>query len=93
MRDITPAVEICTELAKTCIEAIAVISAQLDGFRKWLNEVAAEIGKKHELETALRWASVCNRSLYNRYRHVKKARIRKKYTKKILKWYRTEAAP
>jgi len=93
MCDITQAAEIRTELAKTCIEAIAVISAQLDGFRKWLNEVAAEIDERHELKTAVRWASVCNRPLYNCYLHTKKTRIRKKYTKKILEWYRTEVAP
>lgn len=39
------------------------------------------------------WASVDNRPLYNRYRHTKKKRIRKKYAKRILEWYRTEVAP
>ena len=34
-----------------------------------------------------------NRPLYNRYRHTKKKRIRKKYAKRILEWYRTEVAP
>lgn len=46
-----------------------------------------------ELAKALRWASVGNRPLYNRYRHTKKKRIRKKYAKRILEWYRTEVAP
>ena len=42
------------------------------------------------METALRWASVDNRKLYNRYHHTKKKRIRKKYAKRILEWYRAE---
>lgn len=56
-------------------------------------EVAAEVEARHEMEMALRWASVDNRPLYNRYRHTKKKRIRKKYAKRILEWYRTEVAP
>ena len=54
---------------------------------------AAEVAAQQEMETALRWASVDNRPLYNRYRHTKKKRIRKKYAKRILEWYRTEVAP
>ena len=45
---------------------------------------------QREMETALHWASVDNRKLYNRYQHTKKKRIRKKYTKRILEWYRAE---
>ena len=56
-------------------------------------KVAAEVAAQQEMETALRWASVDNRPLYNRYRHTKKKRIRKKYAKRILEWYRTEVAP
>ena len=54
---------------------------------------AAEVAAQQEMETALRWASVDNRPLYNRYRHTKKKRIRKKYAKRILEWYRAEVAP
>ena len=54
---------------------------------------AAEVAAQQEMEMALRWASVDNRPLYNRYRHTKKKRIRKKYAKRILEWYRTEVAP
>ena len=53
--------------------------------------VAAEVEAQHEMETALRWASVDNRLLYNHYRHTKKKRIRKKYAKRILAWYREES--
>ena len=59
-------------------------------FGNWLANVAAEVEAQHEMETALRWASVDNRPLYNRYRHAKKKRIRKKYAKRILAWYRAE---
>ena len=59
-------------------------------FGAWLKAVAAEVEAQHEMETALRWASVDNRKLYNRYRHTKKRRTRKKYAKRILKWYRAE---
>lgn len=92
MCDMTQVTESYLELFKTCVEVAAVVQVQVDGFRKWLHKVAAEIDERHELETAVRWASVCNRPLYNRYLHAKKARIRKKYTKKILKWYQAEVA-
>lgn len=57
---------------------------------KWITAVAAQIEAKHELETALRWASCYYRPAFNRYRHTKKKRTRKKYEKKILAWYREE---
>lgn len=63
-----------------------------DGFTKWIRQTAAEVEAAHELETALRWASIDNRPLYNRYHHTKKKRIRKKYAKRVLEWYRTEVA-
>lgn len=64
-----------------------------EAFGKRIRSVAAEVEAWHEMEMALRWASVDNRPLYNRYRHTKKKRIRKKYAKRILEWYRTEVAP
>ena len=78
----------CEELAKAIHEITAVNS-----FCRWIQQVAAEVAAQQEMETALRWASVDNRPLYNRYRHTKKKRIRKKYAKRILEWYRTEVAP
>ena len=68
------------------------IETAADAFGKWLKSVAAEVEAQHEIETALRWASVDNRRLYDRYRHTKKSRIRKKYEKRILAWYRIEVA-
>ena len=37
-----------------------------------------------------RWAEVANRPLAARYHRTKKKRIRKKYAKRILAWYREE---
>ena len=89
--------------AEKLVEAVNTVSAVWRGivraieevagsFGAWLQTVAAEVEAQHEMETALRWASVDNRKLYNRYRHAKKKRIRKKYAKRILEWYRTEVA-
>ncbi len=79
-------------------EAIKSVRQELYGnicaasgvFAKWITAVAAQIEEKHELETALRWASCYYRPAFNRYRHTKKKRTRKKYEKKILAWYREE---
>jgi len=74
-------------------EAEATACEVIRAFCEWLRKVAAEVLKDQELETALRWARCFNRPLYNRYVHTKKKRIRKKYEKRIMAWYRTEAAP
>lgn len=55
-----------------------------------VQKIAAKLEVQHELETALRWAAVYNRPLYERRQRTKKLRIRKKYEKRILAWYRTE---
>lgn len=68
-------------------------TANCEELAKAIREMTAEVAAQQEMETALRWASVDNRPLYNRYRHTKKKRIRKKYAKRILEWYRTEVAP
>lgn len=79
----------CEELAKAIHEITAGVLTTVNSFCR----VAAEVAAQQEMEMALRWASVDNRPLYNRYRHTKKKRIRKKYAKRILEWYRTEVAP
>ena len=43
-----------------------------------------------EFHKALRWAEAANRPLAARYHRTKKKRIRKKYAKRILAWYREE---
>lgn len=56
-----------------------------ENFERILRKIAAKLERQHELKTALRWAAVCNRPLYDRHRHAKKLRIRKKYEKRILR--------
>lgn len=83
----------CEELAKAIHKITAGVLTTVNSFCRWIQRVAAEVAARQEMETALRWASVDNRPLYNRYRHTKKKRTRKKYAKRILEWYRTEVAP
>ena len=83
----------CEELAKAIREITAGVLTTVNSFCRWIQRVAAEVAAQQEMEMALRWASVDNRPLYNLYRHTKKKRIRKKYAKRILEWYRTEVAP
>lgn len=87
------ATEACRKLGEAWAKVTMTIEAMAPAFCRWIRKVAAEVEAKHEMETALRWASVDNRPLYNRYRHTKKKRIRKKYAKRILEWYRTEVVP
>lgn len=87
------AAEACRKLGEAWAQATMTIEAVAPAFCRWIQRVAAEVAAQQEMETALRWASVDNRPLYNRYRHTKKKRIRKKYAKRILEWYRTEVAP
>ena len=87
------ATEACRKLGEAWAKVTMTIEAMAPAFCRWIRKVAAEVAAQQEMETALRWASVDNRPLYNRYRHTKKKRIRKKYGKRILEWYRTEVAP
>ena len=87
------ATEACRKLGEAWAQVTMTIEAMAPAFCRWIRKVAAEVEAQHEMETALRWASVDNHPLYNRYRHTKKKRIRKKYAKRILEWYRTEVAP
>lgn len=87
------AAETCQTLSRAWGQLTVEVGQLAEDFCRWIRKVAAEVEAQHEMETALRWASVDNRPLYNRYRHTKKKRIRKKYAKRILEWYRTEVAP
>lgn len=87
------AAEACQTLSRAWGQLTVEVGQLAEDFCRWIRKVAAEVEAQHEMETALRWASVDNRPLYNRYRHAKKKRIRKKYAKRILEWYRTEVAP
>lgn len=81
------AARLLSEVWQNIVRTIEEVAGSLGN---WLKAVAAEVEAQHEMETALRWASVDNRKLYNRYRHTKKRRTRKKYAKRILKWHRAE---
>jgi len=81
------AARLLSEVWQNIVRTIEEVAGSLGN---WLKAVATEVEAQHEMETALRWASVDNRKLYNRYRHTKKRRTRKKYAKRILKWYRAE---
>lgn len=81
------AARLLSEVWQNIVRTIEEVAGSMGN---WLKAVAAEVEAQHEMETALRWASVDNRKLYNRYRHTKKRRTRKKYAKRILKWYRAE---
>ena len=81
------AARLLSEVWQNIVRTIEEVAGSLGN---WLKAVAAEVEAQHEMETALRWASADNRKLYNRYRHTKKRRTRKKYAKRILKWYRAE---
>ena len=81
------AARLLSEVWQNIVRTIEEVAGSLGN---WLKAVAAEVEAQHEMETALRWASVDNRKLYNRSRHTTKRRTRKKYAKRILKWYRAE---
>lgn len=82
--------ELAEGIAKAWNNVARTMEAAADVFRNWIRSVAEQIEEKHELETAMRWASCYYRPAFNRYRHTKKKRTRKKYEKKILDWYREE---
>ena len=83
----------CEELATAIREITAGVLTTVNSFCRWIQRVAAAVAAQQEMEMELRRASVDNRPPDNRYRHTKKKRIRHKYAKPTLEWYRTEVAP
>ena len=79
-------------IADAVAQAYEAARIVAEKFSRIAQEITAKLEAQHELETALRWAAVCNRPLYERRQHTKKLRIRKKYEKRILAWYRAEIA-
>ena len=55
-----------------------------------VTKIWGAIQAAEEFRKALRWAEAVNRPLAARYHRTKKKRIRKKYAKRILAWYREE---
>ena len=79
-------------IADAVAQAYEAARIVAEKFSRIAQRIAAELEATHELQTALRWAAVYNRPLYERRRRTKKLRIRKKYEKRILAWYRAEIA-
>ena len=79
-------------IADTVAQAYETARIVAEKFSQIAQKIAAELEAQHELKTALRWAAVYNRPLYKRRQRTKKLRIRKKYEKRILAWYRAEVA-
>ena len=77
-------------IADTVAQAHEAARIATEKFSRVVQRIAAKLEAQHELNTALRWAAVYNRPLYERRQRTKKLRIRKKYEKRILAWYRTE---
>ena len=78
-----------TETIHAAFDALAPTFEQL---ARSLGRFAAAIALGYELQKAIRWAEVYNWKLAHIYHHTKKRRIRKKYAKRILAWYREEVA-
>lgn len=95
-----PAPPILSSMGLTMEQAGKVAEAMAEGFRAIciaIEEAAAAVTKiwgaiqaAEEFRKALRWAEAVNRPLAARYHRTKKKRIRKKYAKRILAWYREE---
>lgn len=78
------------QAANTLAEAWKYITVTIEAAANALSRFFTEIVAAAELKTAIRAAEAHNRPLAYRYHHTKKKRIRKKYAKKILAWYRQE---
>ena len=95
-----PAPPLLSSMGLTMEQAGKVAEAMVEGFRAIciaIEEAAAAVTKiwgaiqaAEEFRKALRWAEAANRPLAARYHRTKKKRIRKKYAKRILAWYREE---
>lgn len=95
-----PAPPLLSSMGLTMEQAGKVAEAMAEGFRAIciaIEEAAAAVTKiwgaiqaAEEFRKALRWAEAANRPLAARYHRTKKKRIRKKYAKRILAWYREE---
>lgn len=83
-------VEQANEAARYPAEAFRVFCDQLAEAARAVADAWDTIRAAEEFRKALRWAEAANRPLAARYHHTKKKRIRKKYTKRILSWYREE---
>lgn len=76
--------------ATKAAQEILLTFNQVAAFSEWIKKTAKEIEAAEEFRKAMRWAEVDNKPLATRYYRAKKKRIRKKYAKRILVWYREE---
>ena len=89
----TVTAEKLAEVTKTIHAAFDALVPVFEQLARSLRRVAAAIVLGYELQKAFQWAEVYNPKLAHFYHHTKKRRIRKKYAKRILAWYREEVAP
>ena len=89
--EITPDYSAGDESAAAVMESLADMSKAVSGISVTM-EVAAEgiqeIFDAVELTIAVWLAQTFRPKLANRYRHTKKKRLRKKYEKRIIAWFR-----
>ena len=86
----TVTAEKLAEVTKTIHAAFNALAPAFEQLARSLRRIAAAIALGYELQKAIRWAEVYNPKLAHFYHHTKKRRIRKKYAKRILAWYREE---
>ena len=78
------------KVAKVMAEAFRTFCVALEEAAAAVTKIWGAIQAAEEFRKALRWAEAANRPLAARYHRTKKKRIRKKYAKRILTWYREE---
>lgn len=90
---VTTTTEKLAEITEKIRTAFADLAPAFDQLAKTMQKIAAAVVRGYELQKAIRWAEVYNPKLDRTYHHTKKRRIRKKYAKRILAWYREEVDP
>lgn len=83
-------VEQANEAASYLAEAFRIFYDQLAEAARAVADAWGAIVAAEEFRKAMRWAEAANKPLACRYHRTKKKRIRKKYAKRILAWYREE---
>lgn len=78
------------KVAKVMAEAFRTFCVALEEAAAAVTKIWGAVQAAEEFRKALRWAEAANRPLAARYHRTKKKRIRKKYAKRILTWYREE---
>lgn len=83
-------IEQAGKVAKVMAEAFRTFCVALEEAAAAVTKIWGAVQAAEEFRKALRWAEAANRPLAARYHRTKKKRIRKKYAKRILTWYREE---